>query len=649
MKEFRIPFLILGFTGPICSGCTTMAKNIERMLPRRWIEKQNLLDDVNQRIYKRSNDLKDMISKSFGQQDGIKAIYKEIKDCYNERLYLKILNNLEDTRFIYISMSILIVKLAIENVNTPEFLEWKKSNDDVAEILESAYNKWSKTIEAYNKSKNACESLNGSDLKEIDEMFKSIDKACNQIKNIEMQKAYTTSLPQKAFCLQEFGDNLRGTSNPFISISEPIEEYLTIVAREVNKYIKYYRHRNDDKRGNCFVIDAFRNPAEVEFFRRRYDQFYLVSLYANKSIRAKRFDKQLKENYIPVIDDEYFANERFKWIDEKDWGEGNRIRETHKQNVARCCYLSDIAVNNDENLYEFDINLFKKFLKYLALIISPGCIQPTKEETFMNLAYSLSLRSSCISRQVGAVITDKDGYVLGQGWNDVGHGQIGCGLLCKSDYTNEDSYFCSDIYNTYINKESLSECGIKDEEDAICFKDLLSQSKISKKLRSIIYKGLPDMLSNKISNVLSGRLPNNEVMELIEEITNHCDDSDLINDIASYITSNLKVKRLEYCRALHAEENALLQVASRGGNGVFNGVIYTTTYPCELCAKKIYQSGIRKIYYTEPYPNSISQDVFLKDGIEKIDIRQFEGVNALSYYKLYKSQYDRKDSQVLDD
>jgi dCMP deaminase len=90
-----------------------------------------------------------------------------------------------------------------------------------------------------------------------------------------------------------------------------------------------------------------------------------------------------------------------------------------------------------------------------------------------------------------------------------------------------------------------------------------------------------------------------------------------------------------------------LQSAKIGGVGVADGKIFTTSFPCELCAKKIYQSGIKEIIYTEPYPESISQEVFLKDGIRKIKLVQFEGVKSHSYFKLYKASMDKKEMQEL--
>ena len=45
----------------------------------------------------------------------------------------------------------------------------------------------------------------------------------------------------------------------------------------------------------------------------------------------------------------------------------------------------------------------------------------------MNMAYTMAMKSNCMSRQVGAVIEGKYGYLVGAGWNDVGVGQISCG------------------------------------------------------------------------------------------------------------------------------------------------------------------------------------------------------------------------------
>ncbi|KAG0438417.1 Deoxycytidylate deaminase [Dictyocoela muelleri] len=54
---------------------------------------------------------------------------------------------------------------------------------------------------------------------------------------------------------------------------------------------------------------------------------------------------------------------------------------------------------------------------------------------------------------------------------------------------------------------------------------------------------------------------------------------------------------LEKCMCLHAEENAILQAHTK----MDGFVIYTTTFPCSLCAKKIIQLKFRKVYFAENY------------------------------------------------
>ena len=64
-----------------------------------------------------------------------------------------------------------------------------------------------------------------------------------------------------------------------------------------------------------------------------------------------------------------------------------------------------------------------------------------------------------------------------------------------------------------------------------------------------------------------------------------------------------KFKILDLCRALHAEENAIINMTRSGVSTNFGkATLYTTTYPCNLCANKIAQVGIKKVIYYEPYP-----------------------------------------------
>ncbi|HAX17443.1 MAG TPA: cytidine deaminase [Actinobacteria bacterium] len=95
-------------------------------------------------------------------------------------------------------------------------------------------------------------------------------------------------------------------------------------------------------------------------------------------------------------------------------------------------------------------------------------------------------------------------------------------------------------------------------------------------------------------------------------------------EIGRCLREELKVpsgQRHEICRALHAEQNAIIQAAYHGVQ-IAGSVIYSTTQPCVLCAKMIINAGIQKIYYYEEYPDQLSLDLLKEAGIELIKLNE---------------------------
>ncbi len=107
-----------------------------------------------------------------------------------------------------------------------------------------------------------------------------------------------------------------------------------------------------------------------------------------------------------------------------------------------------------------------------------------------------------------------------------------------------------------------------------------------------------------------------------------------------------KSKGLVHCLALHAEENAILQLARYNSAMPAGGTIFTTAFPCPLCLKKISQVGLSRIIYTESYSNPIISKI-LEKTTKEIETISFEGVKYYSYFKLFKPYYDRKEQQQL--
>ena len=74
-------------------------------------------------------------------------------------------------------------------------------------------------------------------------------------------------------------------------------------------------------------------------------------------------------------------------------------------------------------------------------------------------------------------------------------------------------------------------------------------------------------------------------------------------------------ERHELCRALHAEQNAIIQAATLG-QSIEDATIYITHQPCVICAKMIINSGIRKIIVNEGYPDNDSVEILAEAGIK---------------------------------
>ncbi|HHY44722.1 MAG TPA: cytidine deaminase [Firmicutes bacterium] len=79
-------------------------------------------------------------------------------------------------------------------------------------------------------------------------------------------------------------------------------------------------------------------------------------------------------------------------------------------------------------------------------------------------------------------------------------------------------------------------------------------------------------------------------------------------------------ERVEMCRGLHAEQNALVQ-AARYGISLEGAVIYCTNQPCVTCAKMLINAGIVKVIYKYPYPDKLAQDLLAesKVSVERLD------------------------------
>lgn len=106
---------------------------------------------------------------------------------------------------------------------------------------------------------------------------------------------------------------------------------------------------------------------------------------------------------------------------------------------------------------------------------------------------------------------------------------------------------------------------------------------------------------------------------------------DQTKSIAREVIKNFKV--LEICRSLHAEENAILNLVSNSNLQDYSDCkLYTTTYPCNLCANKIVQIGIKKVIFFQPYPVEDAKRIFDE---AKVKTEPFEGITFRAFFRAF--------------
>lgn len=403
--------------------------------------------------------------------------------------------------------------------------------------------------------------------------------------------------------LQLIGNNIR-KSGDYDDYSYSNLNHLFSICEIINDLIKAYSKENKFKNQNTeIVIDSLRNPLEIMFFRQRFSAFYTIAVNREEESRLSEIKSRYgKDDFDDV---ERLISEEYK---------GGKSKEFYKQNVSQCIQNSDIHIafkqydeidrlNNELKLKKDPTSPYfswqMQLLKFISLIDHPGIVTPSPEERCMQLAFTAKYNSGCISRQVGASITDEFYSLKAIGWNNTPEGQVPCNLRNASDLL-----------------------GGKGDLEAFT-----PYEKTNPQFKSELEKNFKKNIQDHQNN-LNGR--------------NVC------FCFKSLINSYSEGKNQVHTRSLHAEESAFLQITKYGGQGILNGKLFTTASPCELCSKKAYQLGIKVIYYIDPYPG-ISYEHILSAGnkLRNPEMRLFHGAIGNAYHWLYEPFMAYKDELSL--
>ena len=90
----------------------------------------------------------------------------------------------------------------------------------------------------------------------------------------------------------------------------------------------------------------------------------------------------------------------------------------------------------------------------------------------------------------------------------------------------------------------------------------------------------------------------------------HCDEAGCLRATLNIPSGD----RLDICRGLHAEQNAIIQCAVYGVS-TEGATIYVTNQPCATCAKMLINAKIKEVVYAGDYSDKLGADLLAEADI----------------------------------
>lgn len=329
-----------------------------------------------------------------------------------------------------------------------------------------------------------------------------------------------------------------------------------------------------------YIIDSLKNPAEVDVLKAVYGElFYFIGAIQSREERVDNLSSRIR---VPLEKREDSTNHAVEL--ERD---DRKQSEDHEQQLDKTLNLCDYYISVS-NASKADVD--GQVQRFFNLVHGNGVHTPSTDEYGMYVAYTAGLGSACLSRQVGASISDKDGNIISTGCNDVPKFRGGL----------------------YIASSSV---------DHRCYTD---------------------------GGFCRNDNEKNKIREDVEQILKDAGIKES-RDISKRIFKDARIKDLiEFSRAVHAEMEAIVSLGRRGGGSTEGATLYTTTFPCHNCARHIVAAGIARVVFIEPYDKSLALDlhrdsISRDDSSEKVPFLHFTGVSPLRYADVFRATGARKD------
>jgi deoxycytidylate deaminase len=352
-----------------------------------------------------------------------------------------------------------------------------------------------------------------------------------------------------------------------------------------------FREEHSDEQGaipnTAYILDSLKHPKEVESLRSVYrDRFTLISVHSPTEARRDALQSKIAASHDEALHPERYAAVAAEIMDRDEHDDDHGFG----QNVREAFVSGDVYVSTDK-----DSELKAQIERYFRLFFGDPFSTPTKDEYAMFQTHTAALRSSDLSRQVGAAVCTKEGEIIA----------VGCNEVPKADggqYWPDDDPDSRDFQLGYDSNAKYRDEALQDAFERL-----------------------------KASGALAAETAEKDFFEALK---------------GSRLT-NLT----EFGRPVHAEMAALLDAARRGA-GVAGKKLFATTFPCHNCARHIIGAGITEVVYREPYEKSLAAELH-KDAIVidpatdpdgKVPFRRFVGIGPPKYLGLFAME-PRKDSK----
>lgn len=316
----------------------------------------------------------------------------------------------------------------------------------------------------------------------------------------------------------------------------------------------------------CYVLRSFKRPEEIEALRRVYGpNFVLLGGHAPQQQRQEALARRLYET-AGMGRPAGFSAIAIRLIDDERKG------EAHGAQFHSAFHRADAFVRMDGS----DDSIHRSVTRIVRLLLGDILETPTRDEQAMYHAYSASLQSGFLQRQVGAAITDSNSTLIAVGCNEVPRGGGG-------PYWTDDFPDGRDAANGRDLSQSLR------EQLAADF------------VVRMLEKGWSPPQSPNLANG-SGR----STSDFGSVAKRHVQDG--LYGADPYLKDSQLMDVIEFQRGVHAEMSAIVSAAQRGV-ALAGATLYTTTFPCHICAKHIVGSGLGRSVYIEPYPKSWAEEL----------------------------------------